>query len=79
MTNIYVLSRAICEAYARNSGNNLKEHFNTRAATIWMQQALDEVGVVDLIDAAEASIEFPNTGPSHTMLMKAIARVGGSK
>lgn len=48
---IDVLARAICETYARNSGNNFKDHFDTRAAVYWMAQALDEVGVAELIEA----------------------------
>lgn len=47
------LARALCEAYARNSGNDFKDHFNTRAAVIWMGQALEEVGVAELIEAAK--------------------------
>ena len=51
--DVQSLARRMCEAYARNSGNNLRNHFDTVAAVAWMAMALMETGVAELIAAAQ--------------------------
>lgn len=45
-----VLARAVFEAYSRNGGNPPDAHFDRNAAEQWMAQALEEVGVAELIE-----------------------------
>ncbi len=54
-----VLAVALFEAYSRNGGNPPDAHFDRNAAEQWMQQALVEVGVAELIEAAEVFGNLP--------------------
>ncbi len=53
------LAVALFEAYSRASGNPPDAHFDRNAAEQWMAQALEEVGVAELIRAAAwAEVSF---------------------
>lgn len=50
------LARSLFVAYSLNTGNRPDEHYNRMAAEQWMQMALDECGVTEVLAAAHASL-----------------------
>lgn len=50
------LARSLFVAYSLNTGNRPGDHYNRVAAEQWMQMALDECGVTEVLAAANASL-----------------------
>lgn len=51
------LARSLFVAYSLNTGNRPDDHYNRSAAEQWMQMALDECGVTEVLAAARASLD----------------------
>lgn len=51
------LARSLFVAYSLNTGNRPGDHYNRVAAEQWMQMALDECGVTEVLAAARASLD----------------------
>jgi len=54
---VSALARSLFVAYSLNTGNRPDEHYNRMAAEQWMQMALDECGVTEVLAAARASLD----------------------
>jgi hypothetical protein len=76
-----VLAVALFEAYSRNSGNPPDCHYDRNAAEQWMEQALLEVGVAELIEAAEYAYPPGDySQDAHGFAVRAaLAHIGGAK
>ena len=70
------LGKAVFEAFSRNGGNPPECHFDRNAAEQWMAEALQEVGVSDLIERGEY---LCRTGEGMIAFRAALARVGGAR